>query len=112
MTLGADSIDSRPIYIRSGETVLVAVDMTSWGLGSGVTASSASVSDADGLTIGTPSVNASALVNRDNGMAIAIGKAVSMSVSGASAGTTYDVILSVSTSNSQTLKPKVTFVGV
>ncbi len=112
MTASAKSIDASPIAVRSGETVLVTLDLTNWALGSGVTISSASVSDADSLTITSVTVNAAAVRNRDTGSLIAIGKGITMLVAGASAGTQYDVIMTASTSNGQTLKPKVTFIGV
>lgn len=105
------TLDAPPKRLRAGETVLAGVDCNYWGLASGVTMSSPTTADADGLTIASLAVNTNTFVNDRSGTC-PVGRGLTFLVSGATAGQSYTVVFSVSTSNGQTLKPAVSFVGV
>ena len=86
------------------------VDLQFFGLASGVTLSSPTTFDSDGLTITSLAVNSATFINDQKGTC-PIGKGLQFVVSGAVAGVTYVVEFSVSTSNGQDIHPRVTIVG-
>ena len=110
MPISADWIDPAPKYARAGETNTIGCDATGW-LPSGVTISSVATSDADGLTIASLAVNTGTFTN-DKGGTCAISKGFQFACSGQAAGTTYDVLIAMTLSNSDVKKSKLTLIGV
>lgn len=91
---------NEPIILAPGESRLCGFIFTTL-LAANETLSSPTV-DGDGLTAGTPTVNAGTFLD-DDGTTIAIGKAVQVRLSGGTAGTNYVVKCTVNTSASNTL---------
>jgi hypothetical protein len=105
-----DWIDAEAKYVRAGETNRIGVDMTGWLTG-GKTISSASCTDADGLTVANVAVNSSTFTN-DLGGTCAVSKGILATVSGQVAGTTYDLKFSAVLSTGETKIAKITLVAI
>lgn len=106
----ADWIDAEAKYVRAGEVNRIGIDMTGWLVG-GKTISSASCTDADGLTVASVAVNSSTFTN-DLGGTCAVSKGILATVSGQIAGTTYDLKFAAVLSTGETKISKVTLVAI
>ena len=92
----------RPIVKHPSESVLYGLDFGKL-LASGETLSSVSVSATpSGLTIGSPSVQASAFVDDFTGATVAANEGAKVRISGGTAGTDYTLTVSGTTSASNT----------
>lgn len=99
-----------PEYSKAAsETLNIAVDCTI-GLDDGETISGAPTVTVSGLTISSVAVNAAAV--EIDGKTVAIGKAVTMTIAGGTAGTTYEVKFFAATSAGQSRQIRNVFISV
>ena len=92
----------RPLVKHPSESVLYGLDFGKL-LASGETLSSVSVSASpSGLTIGSPSVQASAFVDDFTGLTVAANEGAKVRISGGTAGTDYTLKRTATTSGSNT----------
>lgn len=101
-------ISPQVLDIGVGETKLLAFDFTlaSEAIRYGsetLTGTPTVTATPDGLTIGTPAVNAATFYRKD-GTAVAIGKGVQVSISGAADGTRYTVVCLAGSTASNTYR--------
>jgi len=93
MTISCDEVHRK----SAGDTLNVAVDASDMLSGSEVLTGTPTVT-CTGLTLASKTVNSAALTDND-GNTIAIGHAVQFSVAGGTAGTRYEIDVTVSTNS-------------
>ena len=100
------SVDTPPTRSKRASEVRAIRFNFSDRLDSGETISTATMAVVSGLTFGTPVVNVAVMEVEDNDgtyRKCAIGKGVTVTVTGGTAGTTYTLKCTITTSGSQTI---------
>lgn len=98
----ASYLAADPIYKKPGETLKLGIDFTLYGLVSGETLTGTPTASVTTLTASSLVVNSATFTNRKGGT-VAIGKGVQLTLAGGTAGQDYELDVTATTTNGQTL---------
>lgn len=96
-------VSAEPVTKHPSEVLLAGVDFTVYGLeASELLTGTPTVTPPSGISATSPGVNEATFINRKGGT-VAIGKGMKFTLSGGTAGTDYDIVVSCGTTGGQTL---------